>query len=111
MATGPSVDPRIHETYVYLERTHQLLIQDDCRVSEVPPPESLVDHYRVWAQMLAPVVVDGEFRGTISVHLMEQTRDWDDAAVQALESARRRLERTLAEPGASSETGGVAEAR
>jgi len=96
MATGPAVDPRLHETYVHLERTHGLLIQEDCRVAEVQPPPSLIVHYRVLAQMLAPVVLGDEMRGTISVHLVEQTRKWSPESVAALDEARHELEAVLA---------------
>lgn len=96
MATGPAVDPRLHETYVYLERNRELLIQADCRTAAIRPPRSLVEHYRVLAQMLAPVVVDGDFRGTISVHLMDRTRRWTREDVDALSDARRELENALA---------------
>lgn len=92
MATGPVVDPTVHPTYLYLERERKLLIQDDCRSGEPAPPASLVQHFGVWAQMLAPVVVNGEFTGTISVHQQGTTRQWDQAAVAALAAAERALE-------------------
>lgn len=96
MVTGPSVDPRLHETYVYLEREREPLIQADCRTAAIRPPGSLIEHYRVLAQMLAPVVAGGDFRGTISVHLMDRTRRWSQEDVDALCEARRELERALA---------------
>lgn len=105
MATGPAVDPRLHETYVHLERTHELLIQEDCRVADVRPPPSLIEHYRVLAQMLAPVVLGEELRGTISVHLMDQTRTWSPESVAALDDARHQLEAVLAGRAAGAESG------
>ena len=48
------------------------------------------------AALLAPVVAGGDFRGTISVHLMDRTRRWSPEDVGALCEARRELESALA---------------
>jgi GAF domain-containing protein len=75
-------------TYVVLSETKAVLVQDDC-VNEGPePPRSLIERYRVRAQMLAPVLDGGEMIGTISVHQQDTTRHWTPADVAALERAQ-----------------------
>ena len=95
MAGGNQVDPRAYPTYTYLEETHDLLVQNDTRVASVSPPPDLVDVHRVFAQMLAPVVVHGAFVGTISVHLIDSARDWPPEQVDALRRCRSRVEDLL----------------
>lgn len=92
MDEGPQVDPTVYPTYIYLAETRELLIQDDCRTADIAPPPSLVEHYRVFAQMLAPVVVRDEFEGTISVHLASTTRTWGPQEIQALKDAKTQME-------------------
>ncbi|MFC5834427.1 GAF domain-containing protein [Nonomuraea insulae] len=95
MDAGPAIDPRAFPTYQYLRDERRLLIQDDCRTGDPRPPASLVEHHRVYAQMLAPIVVRGELAGTISVHQQDTTRTWTDAEVAALAAARARAEKEL----------------
>ena len=70
-----------------LSQTRAILVQDDCRASGPRPPASLIERYRVYAQMLAPVLSDGEMIGTISVHQQDTTRHWTAADVATLEEA------------------------
>lgn len=95
MSDGPGIDPRQFATYQYLERHRRLLVQDDCRTAEVAPPPSLIDRLGVLAQMLAPVVVQDRFRGTISVHHQGPPRHWTPEEIAALEAAREKAESTL----------------
>ena len=92
MGEGPQIDPRQFPTYLYLEEQQRPLIQNDCKNAEVQPPPSLTDHYDVAAQMLAPVMVDGTFRGTVSVHQQGHTRSWSGQDLEALDSARKEVE-------------------
>jgi len=95
MSSG-SPDPiRTAGTYVYLERQRRILVQDDCRGAEPAPPASLIDYYKVYAQMLAPVFVANEMVATISVHQQDTPRIWSAAEVSALEDARAMLEQEL----------------
>lgn len=96
MSTGPRMEPADHDAYRFLVRERRLLIQEDCRSGEPRPPAALVEHFGVWAQMLAPVIVSDEIRGTISVHLQGATRKWGQPAIDALARARRSLEDHLA---------------
>lgn len=97
MQEGPQIDPRPYATYQYLEQRRELLVQDDCRTGEPRPPETLISHHRVYAQMLAPVVVRGVFVGTISVHQQERSRRWSQAEIDALAAARREVEAAVRE--------------
>jgi GAF domain-containing protein len=82
MGSGVQVDPRVFPTYTYLEESRSVLVQNDTRVAAVSPPPDLVQVHRVFAQMLAPVVVAGHFVGTISVHVMNSPREWAEVQGQ-----------------------------
>lgn len=74
-------------TYVELSATRTILVQDDCREQGPRPPRSLIERYRVYAQMLAPVLSGERMIGTISVHQQDQPRHWTEADIAALEEA------------------------
>jgi len=86
-----SLDQRNLATVQYLFRTHDVLVQDDCRVAEPPPPAALVDVYGVRAQMLAPLLHRGTVLGWISVHDCTGTRSWSEADVSSLRTAVREI--------------------
>jgi maleate isomerase len=75
-------------TYTVLRETRAILVQDDC-VNEGPkPPRSMIERYRVRAQLVAPVL-DGETMiGTISVHQQDTSRHWSRADIAALEQVQ-----------------------
>jgi GAF domain-containing protein len=91
MHDGPQPAVREAPTYVHLERTHEILIQDDVRTDPVSPPPSLIDDYHVWAQMLAPVLHGGKMVATISVHQQLAPRHWSATDRAALEDAQARV--------------------
>lgn len=95
MASGSRDSIRTAGTYVYLEQERRILVQNDCRTSEPAPPASLIELYKVYAQMLAPVFVAGEMVATISVHQQDTPRTWSKAEVGALVDARTQLEEEL----------------
>lgn len=99
MGDGPQIDPRQFATYRYLEQRRELLIQDDCRDTDVAPPPSLIDYHGVASQMLAPIVVHDRFRGTISVHHQGQPRHWSREEITSLENARHDAESAMTHPG------------
>lgn len=96
MRSGPQIDPMQHDTYKYLVNRREPLVQDDCRTGQPQPPESLVSHFNVYAQMLAPVLTGDDFRGTISVHCVGRTRSWSPDDLAHLDQARRDVEEYLA---------------
>jgi GAF domain-containing protein len=95
MGSGAQVDPRAFPTYTYLEESRSLLVQNDTRVALVAPPPALIEVHRVFAQMLAPVVVEGQFVGTISVHLIDSPREWAEGQIDALRRCRLLVEDVL----------------
>jgi len=84
-----SLDQRRLATVEYLFRTHDVLVQDDCRVAEPPPPAALMSGYGVQAQMLAPLLHGGTVLGWISVHDCTRTRSWTETDVDRLRAAAR----------------------
>ena len=65
--------------------TRAILVQDDC-VNEGPePPRSMIERYRVRAQLVAPVLDGAALIGTISVHQQDTTRHWSRSDIAALE--------------------------
>lgn len=87
MADGPQPAVAAAPTYRYLEATRSCLYQSDTRNEPPAPPPSLVEHYRVLAQMLAPVEVGGAMVATVSVHQQARTRLWTGADRAALDDA------------------------
>jgi GAF domain-containing protein len=83
-------------TYVVLSETKAILVQDDCVNRGPEPPRSLIEQYRVRAQMLAPVLSEGEMIGTISVHQQDTIRHWTAADIAALERAQAEITEILA---------------
>lgn len=84
MVDGPQPSVVAAPTYQVLIRDRVPIYQSDTRTEPPAPPASLVEHYRVWAQMLAPVEVAGDVVATISVHQQDQTRVWSRADRAAL---------------------------
>lgn len=99
MAGGPVTGIREAGTYVFLEKERRILVQNDCRAGEPTPPPSLIETYRVYAQMLAPVIVRGEMVGTISVHQQDRSRVWTKGEIGALADAQMTLEAELTGAG------------
>jgi GAF domain-containing protein len=87
MHDGPQPAIRAAPTYTELERTRTILVQNDCRTQGPRPPASLIDHYRVYAQMLAPVFDGDQMIATISVHQQDTARCWTEADKAALRAA------------------------
>jgi len=83
-------------TYRYLAERHEILVQCDTRSAAVAPPTSLVDHFKVLAQVLAPVVVTGTMVATVSLHQQGTTRDWDGADIDAVADASAEVAKILA---------------
>lgn len=103
-ATAPGVRSIRHETgidlrgaatFQQLDRTLDLLIQDDLLAAEAPPPPELIGRYGARAQMLAPVVRDGCMVGFVSVHYGPDARAWSDGDVAAIRAAAARVEAIL----------------
>jgi GAF domain-containing protein len=83
-------------TYVVLSSLQKIIVQNDCRTEAPQPPRSLIERYRVYAQMLAPVLSGDEMIAAISVHQQDATRQWTKADVAALEEATAAVTALLA---------------
>ena len=95
MHDGPQPAIVAAPTYTELERTRAILVQHDCRTEGPRPPASLIDHYRVYAQMLAPVFDGDDLIATISVHQQDAPRHWTETEIAALRTATAEVETTL----------------
>lgn len=82
-----SIDLTKAATVEFLKRTGTVLVQEDLEAAEPAPPRELIDLYGARAQMLGPVVQDGQLVGIISVHHLAGPREWSPADRQALEDA------------------------
>ena len=91
-------DLRTQGTYVWLAEEQRILVQNDC--SEGPnPPTQLMEVYGVGAQLLAPLIDNGNLIGIISVHHAATTREWTDDEVGVLEQAAADVQAALASAG------------
>jgi GAF domain-containing protein len=95
MRDGPQPAVTAAPTYTELERTRAILVQNDCRTEGPRPPASLIEHYRVYAQMLAPVFFGDNMIATISVHQQDSPRIWTKDEISALETAAAHVSAAL----------------
>jgi maleate isomerase len=86
MRGAGGINHRAAETAQWLERHRTLLVQNDFDSGPVAP-EKLRGHFRVKAQMLAPVIRDGRLDGWVSIHDAKAKRDWSDADKAAITEA------------------------
>lgn len=89
-------DLRDTGTFRWLAGEQRILVQDDCR-EEPSPPAELLELYGVGAQLLAPLIEDGDLRGIISVHHAATPRKWTERDAQVLEQAAIDVTAALAE--------------
>lgn len=73
----------------------ELLVQDDVLTSEPVFPD-LVEIYGIRAQVLAPVIRNGELAGLISVHWADGPRHWTETEFAALRHTSEKLHEELA---------------
>lgn len=85
------IDLRKAETFRFLDRERQTLVQRDCLRDEPAVPAELIELYGVRAQILVPVVSAGGLAGIVSVHHAATVRDWTEAEVAAAEAAAARV--------------------
>ena len=83
-----SIDQRAQPTVAFLDSRREPLVQNEFRSTAYPPPPALISLYDVKAQMLAPLIVDDELAGWISVHYTPAERDWTQDDVDTLKHAQ-----------------------
>jgi maleate isomerase len=88
-----SLPQRDLETVRWIDRHRAVLVQPDFSV-DPHPPQALLEVYGVRAQMLAPVIHDGDMAGWLSVHSLTE-RPWSAADQGALTAAVREIEQAL----------------
>lgn len=86
MTAGPAAAIVEADTYVYLRRELDVLVQPDCSVGP-RPPETLTSFFGVRAQLLGPLVDERMVIGTVSVHQQGSTREWSPEDVAVLRTA------------------------
>lgn len=89
------IDLKRAATYEFLANEQRILVQDDCTANDPPPPKELIDYYGVRAQMLAPLIRDGQLIGIISVHYAPGPRAWSEDEVAALDHAAKAAQAEL----------------
>jgi maleate isomerase len=82
---------RDSETFRFFERERRPLIVEDCRASDPPTPEALMEFYGVRAEMLAPLIDAGRIVGIVSVHYAPGPRQWTALEIAALDEASRSI--------------------
>lgn len=85
-----------HAEVLAMLRSHRTLVQSDVSQGEVKIAPDLIERYGVVAQLVAPVLVDGELIAIVSVHETEQTRTWGEGEQEALADAVARVSAVLA---------------
>jgi maleate isomerase len=82
-----SLDQWAMPTVQWLAAEQRTLVQNDVDSDGPPVSPELVASYGVQAQMLQPLVRDGQMFGWISVHEVGETRAWSDADLAAVTRA------------------------
>lgn len=95
LRTNASLNQRSLDTVKWLEKHKVNLIQEDCINAPVKPPGALMSIYGVKAQMLTPLIENGDLMGWISVHYIPGTRDWSDKDVALLDEANANVKQIL----------------
>jgi GAF domain-containing protein len=89
---GFTVTPSQRTTLEALETSRTILVQHDVTTAEITPPRELLAHYGVKAQLLVPVVVEGELMAIVSVHELDGPRCWSSSEIGAAESAAKSVQ-------------------
>jgi maleate isomerase len=92
---GEQLDVRASSTFQALDRDGGLLIQEDVRFADIPPPPELIEIYGAQAQMLAALERDGRAVGVVSVHESKGPRPWTHSDRGALTRATAAMAEAL----------------
>jgi gluconolactonase len=80
-------------TFVWLDQERRPLVQDDVMSGPRPAPV-LYERYGAFAQILTPVVVDGQIQSLLSIHSPTK-RNWQDHEVAVAERAAAEIGRII----------------
>jgi len=78
-------------TFAFFERERRILVVNDCRTSDPPTPQDLMDFYGVRAEILAPLMDGARIVGIVSVHHAPGPREWTEVEIDALARASARI--------------------
>src|SRR5262249_52554387 len=73
---------RESESFRWIARERRVLVQDDIASSPLTPPPAVQARYGVRAQLLVPVLSDGEFVAIVSIHETRGVRGWSADEVE-----------------------------
>jgi len=99
IAGDNTIPIRASATFKWMDRERRILVQEDLLTADPAPAVDLMERYGGRAQMLAPVEVEGELVGLVSVHYVPGPRTWTDEEVGVLEEVLARIRRELGESG------------
>jgi maleate isomerase len=91
-----SIDQRAVPTVQWLAREKRMLVQGDLSKTDVPAPPALISVYGVYAQMLAPILQNGNLQGWVSLHECSGPREWTPADIEKLDRAVTEVNSLLA---------------
>jgi maleate isomerase len=86
-----SINQRAAATARWIARHRRVLVQGDLADAAPRPPESLIRLYGVKAQMLAPILRNGQLDGWVSVHESRAARHWTGRDLAAVTRAVARI--------------------
>lgn len=96
MRGAGGINHRAAATAQWVEKHRTVLVQDDFE-SGPEAPEKLRGHYRVKAQMLAPVIREGRLDGWVSIHEAKHPRRWSGADKAAIQRTAQQVITELAQ--------------
>lgn len=99
IAGDETIPIRTSATYRWIDRERRVLVQEDLLNADPAPAPHLMKLYGGRAQMLAPVELDGELVGLVSVHYTPGPRSWSEADLAALEDVLERVRNELRAAG------------
>lgn len=85
------ISVRNSATFAFFERERRILVVNDCRTSDPPTPQELMDFYGVRAEILAPLLDGERIIGIVSVHHAPGPREWTEVEIDALTRASARI--------------------
>jgi GAF domain-containing protein len=91
MMNNSAIDHRRAPSLRWVEKTRQILLQDDVFANPVTaPPPALVRAFGTRSQMVAPLIgADDYMFGWVSAHFAEGPRPFTPADIAAIEAARQ----------------------
>jgi GAF domain-containing protein len=106
MRDESEIDQMAAETVRWVVREGRVLAVDDALAAAVPrTPVSMTDRFGLRAFMIAPVFVEADFTGTVSVHVNGSTREWTVNDLEAAAAAAVEVADLTAHQGWTTEQG------